>query len=522
MDFKLKKISFVVGLSICMSAPIHSLSLRDFTDSIYSSFTTSGSPDNFRSASGQHVFTGGAASLRFNVRDISVISFSPPSAGASCSGIDMFAGSIKFASRDEVIQLGRNIAAAATAYAFRLALTSVCSTCASIMTSLQAWIGKLNQLANLSCNNMLTAMENAKPSSGPKETKEWDGILFGVDGFADPESFMKKESTKNWMETMGMNGLNLTDLAKSNSSVLTKTTDIGFLIAYNTLTYTFLFPWMDEDKGRKSTWSVLSEGQDCPDEASEEPGGKWCAIKPEWKHSYSSFIMGNEIGDKDDKEELNLPECSNVKIIRLDDDRKFTTCDFETTPPVKRSSGTVSSISSQIFRDVFGTEAIKADGSVDFTGANGVCRFDMVNTASDSMFAKSLRFSDSGTTDLTSSQAFVASILGTAYSRDLYRMNAAGTVISSLDQAKITSCGVLANLVHKRTETIVEEIRSNAQHMIGLARLKILQNPKLRNGLSEEFDRVLLKFEARMLGNGGTYKAREIRKQEEARVVPQK
>lgn len=68
-----------------------------------------------------------------------------------CGDIDMTAGSFSFISKDEFVQLARNIAANAKGYAFTLALASICPTCEDQVANLREALQKMNIAALDSC-----------------------------------------------------------------------------------------------------------------------------------------------------------------------------------------------------------------------------------------------------------------------------------------------------------------------------------------------------------------------------------
>ena len=97
------------------------------------------------------VLSGGSVYARNRVMNVNPVHVVPPSFEAGCGGIDLFAGSFSFVSREQLTQLFRSIASHAATYAFKLALDSMCQNCGQVMDSLQKKIQALNSLFANSC-----------------------------------------------------------------------------------------------------------------------------------------------------------------------------------------------------------------------------------------------------------------------------------------------------------------------------------------------------------------------------------
>lgn len=478
---KIATLSLAACISLSLATASNASSLRDFTDSVYRSFTTSGGPDNFRSSSGDNVYTGGAYSLRFGVDDVQLIDFQPPSVSASCSGIDFFMGSIGFGSRDEVIQLGRNIAAAATVYAFKLALNSVCPSCASIMQNIQAWVEKLNALANMSCQDALKVMEDASKEgdSTPPSDSEWNALGQDVEGWTNPESYLGADSTDNYLKRILAKGIEIADMLEKSPGKIPDTTDIGFFIAYNTNIHKHLFPFYDEGLAKAATWSVLSQGKKCISKTQKTADGSYCGLsKSDYAHQYSDFIYGNNMGSSADMNTLTLPDCHETKSIGTTSFGSFVVCDYTEktyTEVVKAYPKKAPALKYQIMEDVFGSQGINSEGN---PVNDGICEGDRVKKGVDSMFAKNLTVGNGYTNTLTDSQAWIASLLGTQYTRDLYRLNSEGNYLKTDEFHAMTNCGALAELVRSRTTSVIDQIEEQALVELGNAARKYASTPK--------------------------------------------
>ncbi|MFE8033010.1 conjugal transfer protein TraH [Thiohalocapsa marina] len=97
------------------------------------------------------VLAGGSVYARNRVMNANLINIVPPSFEAGCGGIDLFAGSFSFISREQLTQLFRAIASNAASYAFKLALDSMCQNCGQVMDSLQKKVQAINSLFANSC-----------------------------------------------------------------------------------------------------------------------------------------------------------------------------------------------------------------------------------------------------------------------------------------------------------------------------------------------------------------------------------
>lgn len=96
-------------------------------------------------------FAAGSVFIRNKVSNPKIVAFEPPRFKAGCNGIDMFGGSFSFINKEQLVNALRNIASNAMSYAFELALTSLCPSCAQKMSELQAKIESMNKNLLNSC-----------------------------------------------------------------------------------------------------------------------------------------------------------------------------------------------------------------------------------------------------------------------------------------------------------------------------------------------------------------------------------
>lgn len=95
--------------------------------------------------------TLGSLYVRSSVRNANIVSLQLPSLKAGCGGIDIFAGSFSFLSKDELIALSKAIAANAAGFAFQLALESIAPGVAETMSNLRDLANEINSTNISSC-----------------------------------------------------------------------------------------------------------------------------------------------------------------------------------------------------------------------------------------------------------------------------------------------------------------------------------------------------------------------------------
>lgn len=96
-------------------------------------------------------YHGGNISLTTPSRSYNLITAQAPSINAGCGGIDLHMGGFSFISREQFVQLMRNIGSNALGYGFKIALQNICPTCDNVMTSLQNVADRMNQFNINSC-----------------------------------------------------------------------------------------------------------------------------------------------------------------------------------------------------------------------------------------------------------------------------------------------------------------------------------------------------------------------------------
>jgi conjugative transfer pilus assembly protein TraH len=140
----------LLGLSLIVAMPPAHADLGDELDAMFESMVNISDP-TAHMGQRRGVLSGGSVFARNRIMNANLVNIVPPSFEAGCGGIDLFAGSFSFVSREQLTQLFRAIAANAASYAFKLALDSMCQNCGQVMDSLQKKVQALNSLFANSC-----------------------------------------------------------------------------------------------------------------------------------------------------------------------------------------------------------------------------------------------------------------------------------------------------------------------------------------------------------------------------------
>lgn len=142
----------------------------------------------------------GTFSARFSMYQPKVINFQAPELSAGCGGIDFFAGSISLIKKEELVQMGRSIAAGAAVYTFNLAVESICPSCSQAMSWIQDKLDTFNDFVNSSCQDTVDALSEAHVGEGVAESlhditnyKGWNEKLSSL---ADT----KTDVHSNWLD----------------------------------------------------------------------------------------------------------------------------------------------------------------------------------------------------------------------------------------------------------------------------------------------------------------------------------
>lgn len=102
-------------------------------------------------AQGMNIVTGGNLFMRVPQRNYKVAQVALPSLKFGCGGIDLFAGSFSFISKENLVTMMKNIGTAAVTYAFKLALDSISPQINKTLSELQSIAQQMNSTNINSC-----------------------------------------------------------------------------------------------------------------------------------------------------------------------------------------------------------------------------------------------------------------------------------------------------------------------------------------------------------------------------------
>lgn len=472
-------ISSLVALSLSFPSYSHA-SLADMVNEIYGGSVTDSAPSSYQISNGRKSFNGGAVSIRFRPKSFNVVNFQAPSVAIGCGGIDFFAGSMDIMSKDELVQVGRNIAAAATAYAFRLALNSICSSCMAIMSNIQEMMDQINRIAKMDCNTALKAMESFHSSSPAEKDDAVKGSLAEKTG-EWVETLTATPASDHWLKWVMDEGLSMLEIADTKE-IVSGMGNLTYYVGANTDLPNILFPFLAEDERLPAFLSVFQMGDDCPQvESATEGGGSPdegnCSfpIKDSVRltHSYRSFFVGEQ---SDDNGRLDVPYCkdNNITSYALKNGNDVTVCmaigQKATESPFGIKSNQISPVKEAFYKAAFGDvfkNGVFTEGLVDT-----LCPKDRVNTSNQSLFTKILSYNSSAS--LTPDELNLAANIGTNYVVDLYRMNEKGERVTDRSD---TGCGQALTALRERVVQVVRAYEDGASETIARAIRHIEDDP---------------------------------------------
>ncbi len=214
---KPRHIALLLCATLLVATPAGAITMQQMFDQVnaYSNTTKPGAYE----AQTMNLYTGGSLFMRTPQRTYQLASATPPSWGAGCGGIDIFAGGFTFINKEQFVALLRNIGSNAVGYAFKLALQNMCPSCDNILTSLQDAANKINR-ANINSCEMAQGVVNAATPDTWQKSQANLAKTFG--SFANIFS----DFTDAWANTAGDYGQakNVLDQAKSNPDSQAKVT----------------------------------------------------------------------------------------------------------------------------------------------------------------------------------------------------------------------------------------------------------------------------------------------------------
>lgn len=201
MTSKRKQLFLATAIGLSLAMPSQSIA-GDPLKEVFGMMTTGTGSQVFESQKRNGVAFG-TFSARFSMYKPKVINFQAPELNAGCGGIDFFGGSISLLKKEELVQMGRSIAAGAAVYAFNLAIESICPSCSQAMAWLQDKLDKFNDLVSTSCQDVVTGLSEAKVGADAanqlRETVNVGGWHESLPSFADT----KVDVASSWGDLFG-------------------------------------------------------------------------------------------------------------------------------------------------------------------------------------------------------------------------------------------------------------------------------------------------------------------------------
>ena len=134
---------------LCLSINVNANSMENVFNELNGSVSYGG-PAAIQTQT-MNYYHGGNISLSTPTRSYNLVSAQAPSINTGCGGIDLHMGGFSFISKEQFVQLMRNIGSNALGYGFKIALQNICPTCDNVMTSLQNVADRINQFNINSC-----------------------------------------------------------------------------------------------------------------------------------------------------------------------------------------------------------------------------------------------------------------------------------------------------------------------------------------------------------------------------------
>lgn len=186
----LKKILSVVCISAIMTTSANA-SMSDFiSNKLGGSFTQENAGYYKSQASG--FLTGGSARFRWGSGDtIQPFALQAPQYNIGCSGIDFIFGGFSYLNFEYLVDKMKKIASAAPAFAFQIALSTLCKDCETIMNELENIANAINSMNFDTCQMTTNFSKNIGKSLSEKVTGGQKQSWFS--GFDNYSSSIKQE-----------------------------------------------------------------------------------------------------------------------------------------------------------------------------------------------------------------------------------------------------------------------------------------------------------------------------------------
>lgn len=188
------RLILIVTMTLPFGVSVAKADMGNVMQKAFDSMTYTSSPQIIESQR-RGGLSGGQITIKNKLMNESLINVRPPSFGAGCGGLDMYAGSFSYINGEQFVQLLRSVAANAKGYAFKLAISAMCETCDNIMETVQKKIQQLNELTANSCQLAKGLVNDTVGAAlGQKENEE--SLIGTMGGFGDSfESFFNDTSS---------------------------------------------------------------------------------------------------------------------------------------------------------------------------------------------------------------------------------------------------------------------------------------------------------------------------------------
>lgn len=147
-------LSLIISFSIIFYPVVEHASISDKMEQVFNalSFRVTTTHPGIYESQKVGILTGGSIVMR-NAGGLNppLFSIKPPQINAGCGGIDIFFGAFQYVNKEQLVNMLKNIGAAAVGYAFKLGLEAVCPTCNQVLSDLANFANQLSQLATNSC-----------------------------------------------------------------------------------------------------------------------------------------------------------------------------------------------------------------------------------------------------------------------------------------------------------------------------------------------------------------------------------
>jgi conjugative transfer pilus assembly protein TraH len=141
-------------------------------EKVWDSMLKAGSSSQSYSTDSRNGMSLGSARIRVKTYNPNIISVRAPYIQAGCNGIDFFGGSLSILKKEELVQMGRSLVAAAPMYAFQLAFDQLCPDCNAIMADLAKRLEGLNELVKGDCKSITAMFDKINPMDTSRQKTE--------------------------------------------------------------------------------------------------------------------------------------------------------------------------------------------------------------------------------------------------------------------------------------------------------------------------------------------------------------